>query len=152
MVFLFSHTLTRPLGALVEGVRALGRGDYNYPLAARGTDEVAEVTEAFVRMRQGLQETQRQLLDAERLATIGRMAAVVDLGRLKFSGLLAWWFWLAAHIFFLIGFRNRIGVFMKWTWTYLTLRDGVRLITGSQNLPGWKDRVPEPEAEIATKR
>jgi len=78
MVFLFSHTLTRPLGALVEGVRALGRGDYNYPLAARGTDEVAEVTEAFVRMRQGLQETQRQLLDAERLATIGRMASSIS--------------------------------------------------------------------------
>jgi signal transduction histidine kinase len=78
MVFLFSHTLTRPLGALVEGVRALGRGDYSYPLAARGTDEVAEVTGAFVRMRQGLQETQRQLLDSERLATIGRMASSIS--------------------------------------------------------------------------
>src|SRR5215469_17457981 len=78
MVFLFSHTLTRPLGALVEGVRALGRGDYDYPLATRGTDEVAEVTGAFVRMRQGLEETQRQLLDAERLATIGRMASSIS--------------------------------------------------------------------------
>ncbi len=40
------------------------------------------------------------------LATIGRMAAVVDLGRLRFSGVLAWWFWLLAHVFFLIGFRT----------------------------------------------
>ena len=59
MVFIFSHTLTRPLGALVEGVRALGRGDYGYPLPLRGSDEVAEVTAAFIRMRTGLQETQR---------------------------------------------------------------------------------------------
>jgi signal transduction histidine kinase len=78
MVFLFAHTLTRPLGALVEGVRALGRGDYNYPLTARGNDEVAEVTNAFIRMRTGLQETQRQLLETERLATIGRMASSIS--------------------------------------------------------------------------
>jgi len=78
MVFIFSHTLTRPLGALVEGVRALGRGEYGYPLTVRGNDEVAEVTTAFIRMRTGLQETQRQLLDAERLATIGRMASSIS--------------------------------------------------------------------------
>jgi signal transduction histidine kinase len=78
MVFIFSHTLTRPLGTLVEGVRALGRGDYEYPLAARGSDEVAEVTASFVRMRAGLQETQRKLIDAERLATIGRMASSIS--------------------------------------------------------------------------
>jgi signal transduction histidine kinase len=78
MVFIFSHTLTRPLGALVEGVRALGKGDYEYPLAVRGSDEVAEVTAAFLRMRTGLQETQRRLLDAERLATIGRMASSIS--------------------------------------------------------------------------
>ena len=78
MVFLFSHTLTRPLGALVEGVRALGRGEYGYPLTVQGSDEVAEVTSAFIRMRTGLQETQRQLLDAERLATIGRMASSIS--------------------------------------------------------------------------
>ena len=78
LVFIFSHTLTRPLGTLVEGVRALGKGDYEYPLAARGSDEVAEVTASFVRMRAGLQETQRKLIDAERLATIGRMASSIS--------------------------------------------------------------------------
>ena len=78
MVFLFSHTFTRPLEALVEGVRALGRGNYDYPLAARGRDEVAEVTGAFLRMRSNLQETQRKLLEAERLATIGRMASSIS--------------------------------------------------------------------------
>lgn len=74
MVFLFSHTFTRPLGNLVEAVRALGRGDYDYPVAVQGQDEVAEVTAAFLRMRTSLRESQRKLIESERLATIGRMA------------------------------------------------------------------------------
>jgi signal transduction histidine kinase len=78
LVFLISHTFTRPLGSLVAGVRALGQGDYSYPLEARGGDEVAEVTGAFDRMRTSLQTTQRELLDAERLATIGRMASSIS--------------------------------------------------------------------------
>jgi len=78
LVFIFSHTLTRPLGTLVEGVRALGKGDYEYPVAVRGRDEVAEVSAAFLRMRKGLQETQRRLLETERLATIGRMASSIS--------------------------------------------------------------------------
>jgi signal transduction histidine kinase len=78
MVFLFSHTLTRPLGTLVNGIRALGKGDYEYPIVVRGRDEVAEVTAAFLRMRSSLQETQRQLLESERLATIGQMASSIS--------------------------------------------------------------------------
>jgi NADH:ubiquinone reductase (H+-translocating) len=64
------------------------------------------------------------------LATIGRMAAVVDLGRLRFSGLLAWWFWLMAHIFFLIGFRNRLVVLIDWAGAYWTYQRGARIVTG----------------------
>jgi NADH dehydrogenase len=56
--------------------------------------------------------------DYGNLATIGRMAAVVDLHGLRLSGLLAWWFWLAAHVFFLIGFRNRIVVLLNWFMAY----------------------------------
>ena len=52
---------------------------------------------------------------------------------------MAWLAWLVVHIYFLIGFRNRIGVFWQWAWTYLSLQDGARLITGSQDLPGWDD-------------
>ena len=78
LVFFISHTFTRPLGNLVAGVRALGRGDFNYPLDARGGDEVAEVTGAFNRMRDSLLKTQQELIDAERLATIGRMASSVS--------------------------------------------------------------------------
>lgn len=66
--------------------------------------------------------------DYGNLATIGRMAAVVDLGKLKFSGLFAWWFWLVAHLFFLIGFRNRLVVLMDWAWSYWTYQRNARII------------------------
>lgn len=78
LVFFISHTFTRPLGHLVAGVRALGKGDYSYPLDAQGGDEVAEVTGAFKRMRDSLLKTQQELLEAERLATIGRMASSIS--------------------------------------------------------------------------
>ena len=78
LVFLISHTFTRPLGNLVAGVRALEQGDFAYPLDIRGRDEVAEVAGAFDRMRNTLQRTQRELLDTERLATIGRMASSIS--------------------------------------------------------------------------
>ena len=78
LVFALSHTFTRPLGALVSGVRALESGDYSYPLEPHGGDEVAEVTHAFSRMRESLQRTQRELLENERLATIGRMASSIS--------------------------------------------------------------------------
>ncbi len=78
LVFVISHTFTRPLGTLVAGVRALGQGDFTYPLEPHGGDEVAEVTGAFDRVRTSLQTTQRELLDAERLATIGRMASSIS--------------------------------------------------------------------------
>ena len=68
--------------------------------------------------------------DYGNLATIGRMAAVVDFGRLRFSGILAWWFWLVAHLFFLIGFRNRIIVLVNWGWSYWTYQRHARIIVG----------------------
>jgi NADH dehydrogenase len=76
------------------------------------------------------------------MATIGRKAAVAKIEwpfKAHWSGFMAWLAWLMVHIFFLIGFRNRLSVFRQWAWTYLTLQDGARLITGSQDLPGWKD-------------
>ena len=64
------------------------------------------------------------------LATIGRMAAVVHFGRLRLSGLLAWWFWLLVHILFLIGFRNRVVVMFNWTWAYWSYQRAARIIFG----------------------
>jgi NADH dehydrogenase len=68
--------------------------------------------------------------DKGSLATIGRAAGVADFGRLKLSGFIAWAAWLAVHIFFLIGFRNRVLVILQWAWAYLTYQRGARLITG----------------------
>jgi NADH dehydrogenase len=66
------------------------------------------------------------------LATIGRGAAVGDVFGLKISGVFAWLFWLFLHIFWLIGFRNRIAVMGEWAWAYLTLQRRVRLITSEK--------------------
>jgi len=78
MVFLISDTFTKPLANLVSGVRALETGDFAYPLANRSGDEVAEVTAAFEGMRISLQRSQQELLGAERLATIGRVASSIS--------------------------------------------------------------------------
>jgi len=78
LVFLISYTFTRPLATLVEGVRALEHGDFYHPLDPRGSDEVAELTSAFDRMRASLLKTQQALLESEQLATIGRMASSIS--------------------------------------------------------------------------
>jgi NADH dehydrogenase len=64
------------------------------------------------------------------LATVGRRVAIADFGFVRLSGHLAWWLWGIVHIFFLIGFRNRIAVTWNWLWAYLTFQRGSRLITG----------------------
>jgi NADH dehydrogenase len=64
------------------------------------------------------------------MATIGRRAAVADLGWVKLDGTLAWLLWSAVHVSFLIGFRNRLVVMLDWLWSYFTFQSGARLITG----------------------
>lgn len=94
------------------------------------------------------------------MATIGRMAAVAKVEwpfKAHLSGFPAWVTWIVVHIFFLIGFRNRVSVFSQWIWTYFTFTRGARLITGDQRLPGWQDRVDagpgiEKEATAANVR
>lgn len=66
--------------------------------------------------------------DFGNLATIGRMAAIAHVGRFKLSGLLAWWFWLAAHVYFLIGFRNRFVVLVNWAVAYWSYRRAARVV------------------------
>ena len=58
------------------------------------------------------------------------MAAVVHFGKLKLSGLPAWWFWLLIHVFFLIGFRNRLIVMINWAWAYWSYQRHARIILG----------------------
>ncbi|NIK10537.1 NADH dehydrogenase [Xanthomonas arboricola] len=68
--------------------------------------------------------------DYGNLATIGRMAAIVHVGKLKLSGIVAWWFWLAAHVYFLIGFRNRFVVLVNWAMAYWSYQRAARIIFG----------------------
>ncbi|HWE37828.1 MAG TPA: NAD(P)/FAD-dependent oxidoreductase [Isosphaeraceae bacterium] len=84
--------------------------------------------------------------DKGSLATIGRAAAVAQIGRWKISGFVAWFLWLFIHIFFLIGFRNRVLVLLQWAWSYVTYDRGARLITRSVG------RLEPSEAESQSRR
>ena len=78
------------------------------------------------------------------MATIGRMAAVAKVEwpfKAHLSGFPAWITWIMVHIFFLIGFRNRLAVFSQWIWNYFMFTRSARLITGDQRLPGWQDQL-----------
>src|SRR6266566_4130751 len=93
-------------------------------------------------IRRDLQSQPRKnfhYVDKGSLATIGRAAAVAEFGKVHISGFIAWLSWLFIHIFFLIGFRNRLIVLIQWAWSYLTYERGARLITGDTRLPGWDD-------------
>ena len=85
--------------------------------------------------------------DKGSLATIGRAAAVARIGKFQLSGYFAWLAWLFIHIFFLIGFRNRLLVMFQWAWSYVTYERGARLITGSDELPGWTEPMIHSENE-----
>ena len=82
--------------------------------------------------------------DKGSLATIGRAAAVAQFGKIHISGFMAWLAWLFIHILFLIGFQNRVLVFIQWAWSYFTYERGARLITGSTILPGWNEPPAPP--------
>jgi NADH dehydrogenase len=79
--------------------------------------------------------------DRGQMATIGRSRAICEIGRLRFGGFAAWLAWLCVHIYFLVGFKNRLFVVLSWAWSYLTYGRGARLIYGSDwrqhgGLPG----------------
>ena len=107
----------KPVPGVSPGAKQMGRtAARNLQRRLRG-----EPTQAF------------RYVDYGNLATVGRKAAVVDLsvpglGALRFSGLPAWLFWLFAHIYFLIGFRNRLTVMVDWAWAYMTYERSARVV------------------------
>jgi NADH dehydrogenase len=106
------------------------------PGVAPAAKQMGAHAASVIRSRlRGAPSTPFRYRDYGNLATIGRMAAVVHYGRLKLSGLLAWWFWLVAHLFFLIGFRNRIIVLVNWGWSYWTYQRHARIIVSTRE-PG----------------
>jgi NADH dehydrogenase len=119
-------------GKQVPGVAqpAMQMGDY----AARRIGLLIQDSDKAAKMKPF------RYFDKGDMATIGRKAAVARVSwpfKANLSGLIAWLMWMFVHIYFLIGFRNRISVFRSWAFTYIQLQDGVRLIVGSQELPGW---------------
>ncbi len=88
------------------------------------------------------------------MATIGRNSAIAKVEwpfKAHLSGFPAWVTWALVHIFFLIGFQNRLRVMASWFWTYLTFHQGARLITGDQRLPGWQEQVDAGPAQTAAR-
>ncbi len=81
------------------------------------------------RVTMGGPEQPFRYVDKGSLATVGRSYAIVDLKGLQFTGLFAWVLWLFVHIYYLIGFRNRLVTLFQWAWTYFTYNRGARLIT-----------------------
>lgn len=86
--------------------------------------------------------------DKGSLATIGRSAAVAQFGKKHMSGFVAWLAWLFIHIFFLIGFKNRIFVFWEWAWSYFTYQRTTRLITGNTDEVAPRARFGTPSSEL----
>lgn len=111
-------------------------------LAPVAIQEGKYVAKTILRDLDGTARKDFHYWDKGTLATIGRAAAVADFGKFHISGFIAWLSWLFVHIYFLIGFRNRLLVFIQWAWSYFTYERGARLITGNTSLPGWVGMHP----------
>jgi NADH dehydrogenase len=79
-----------------------------------------------------------RFVDKGQMATIGRSRAIVEIGRLKIAGFLAWLTWLVVHIYYLTGFKNRLLVVLQWAWSYMSFRRGARLIVSKE----WRFHPP----------
>jgi NADH dehydrogenase len=113
----FAHGVERPLPGVA-------------PVAMQQGGYVAEV---IAKRQRGESPAMFRYNDKGTMATIGRAAAVAQIGRLKLSGFPAWLAWLFVHLLYLAEFTNRVLVFIQWMWNYFTYRRGVRLILGRSN-------------------
>ena len=108
----FTHQTGKPLPGTAPVAMQQGR----YVAETIRRDLAGKPREAF------------RFVDKGQMATIGRSRAIVEIGRLRFSGWFAWVTWLVVHVYFLVGFKNRLLVVLHWAWSYLTFRRGARLI------------------------
>ncbi|HUN72779.1 MAG TPA: NAD(P)/FAD-dependent oxidoreductase [Steroidobacteraceae bacterium] len=114
---------------VVGDLTAVPQGSQPIPAIAPAAKQMGRYAgRAILARLAGRQVTPFRYRHAGSLATIGRMAAVVDFGRIRLSGVLAWWIWLTAHIYFLIGFRNRLVVLIDWAEAYWSYRRAARII------------------------
>jgi len=110
------------------------------------------VVKSIARDLQDVPRKEFHYVDKGSLATIGRAAAVAQIGKIHISGYFAWLAWLFIHILFIIGFRNRLIVLIQWAWSYVTYERGARLITGDTTLPGWSESEKKDQAEPVARR
>jgi len=125
--------------ALGDMVRVRGRGGEPvvYPGVAPVAMQQGRYAAKVVLARLAGDETRPfRYRDKGNLATIGRAAAVADIKRLRLSGFLAWLTWLVVHLWYLIGFQNRLLVFIRWAFSFATRGRGARLITQQPDTPG----------------
>ena len=97
-------------------------------LAPVAKQEGAHVARTIRRMLRDEPREPFRYVDRGQMATIGRSRAIAEVGRVRFAGFVAWLAWLVVHIYFLVGFKNRLFVVISWAWSYLTFRRGARLI------------------------
>jgi NADH:quinone reductase (non-electrogenic) len=110
---------------------------------------VASQQEAYVakfiqRRLRGQSTAPFKYIDRGNMATIGRAAAVAQVGNWKFSGFFAWLTWLFVHLFFLIGFQNRLLVMVQWAWNYFSRNRAARLITEGRSSVPYETNSSEP--------
>jgi NADH dehydrogenase len=113
----------------------VGEGGRPVPGVAAAAKQMGKYVARLIRARLAGQTVKPfRYIDYGNLATIGRKAAVADFGWIKLSGFIAWLLWTFAHLWFLVGFRNRIVVFLDWAWAYATYDRGARLITERRSM------------------
>ncbi|MBI3369191.1 MAG: NAD(P)/FAD-dependent oxidoreductase, partial [Burkholderiales bacterium] len=128
------HPEIQVIGDLAAATTPTSRGPQAVPGVSPAAKQMGRLAAANLRRRLRGEPTRPfRYIDYGSLATIGRNSAVVQLelpwfGRLCFSGYPAWLFWLFAHIWFLIGFRNRIVVLLDWAWSYWTFARHARVV------------------------
>jgi NADH dehydrogenase len=115
------------------------------PAAMQGGAHAAKM---IARRVQGRRTTPFHYLDKGSLATIGRAAAVAEIGQIRLTGLVAWLAWLLIHIVFLIGFKNRLLVLLQWAWAYFAYDRGARVITQPWAAPKGGTRLQVPATAV----
>jgi NADH dehydrogenase len=121
-------------GRVKRGQSPAGTVPLTVPGVAAAAKQMGRYVGVAIRARlAGREPSAFRYRDYGTLATIGRKAAVVDIGPFRMSGRLAWWFWLTAHLFFLIGFRNRLAVILNWALSYYSRQRYARIIVSDES-------------------
>jgi NADH dehydrogenase len=107
------------------------------PAAMQMAQHVAKIIEAELHSPGNAPRPPFKYHDKGTMATIGRSAAVAEIGRFHFSGFLAWMAWLLVHLVFLVGFRNKLMVLLQWFYSYITYKRGARIVVGSRSHPAF---------------